>query len=335
MMVPKNALHKDTYWHLRIMKKLRTIDLFCGAGGSSWGARLAGASIIAGFDISDSALAAYEENFPEAKLFGGSIEDINPNTVKRRLGRVDLILASPECQSHSLAKGNAKRSNRSRRTAFEVVRFAKVLKPRWIIIENVVGMRRWSEYGRFIRALKREGYNVREEILNAADFGVPQRRRRLFLLCDKMAEPQILARKPNQHVPVSAVLKMNGEYSFSQLRTKVRAHSTLIRANRAIREVGTQKPFLLVYYGSDKAGGWQTVSEPLRTITTLDRFALVRRKQGLHVMRMLQVPELKKAMGMPLRFSVGNKTRRTQIQLVGNAVCPPVMRAIVTNLTAD
>jgi DNA (cytosine-5)-methyltransferase 1 len=315
------------------MPSIRTIDLFCGAGGSSWGARLAGASIVAGFDAALSAQEAFAENFPEAKVFGGLLENIDPSSLGRRLGKIDLILASPECQSHSLAKGGAKRSDRSKRTAFEVVRFAKVLKPRWIVIENVTSMRHWSAYPRLKRALEKEGYKLREEVLNAADFGVPQRRRRLYLLCDRKSLPKKLPIRKKPHMPVSRVINMNGEYPLTPLRTKNRAAATLERAERAFKSIGKLRPFLLVYYGSDKAGGWQPVSETLRTITTIDRFALVRKQREGHAMRMLQVPELKKAMGMPQRFSLGERTRRQKIHLVGNAVCPPVMRAIVRSLT--
>jgi DNA (cytosine-5)-methyltransferase 1 len=98
--------------------------------------------------------------------------------------------------------------------------------------------------------------------------------------------------------------------------------------------VGVNSPFLLVYYGSDHGGGWQSLSRPLRTITTLDRFALVKPSANGHVMRMLQVPELQAAMGMPpaMRLSIG--TRRDRIKMIGNAVCPAVMRHVIETLTA-
>ncbi|WP_223201951.1 hypothetical protein, partial [Streptococcus pneumoniae] len=60
---------------------------------------------------------------------------------------------------------------------------------------------------------------------------------------------------------------------MTPLFTRDRAKGTLERAERAIKELGPNEPFLLVYYGSDKAGGWQSLDRPLRTVTTLDRFA--------------------------------------------------------------
>jgi DNA (cytosine-5)-methyltransferase 1 len=308
---------------------IRAIDLFCGAGGSSWGARLAGVEIVAGFDAWAVAAEAFSINFPEAMVFHGPVEDLATSSVRKAVGAVDLILASPECTSHSIARGRAARSKRSRDTAFQVVRFAEALQPRWVVVENVVSMRAWSRYGTFKAALEALGYNIREQVLNAADFGVPQRRRRLFLLCDKESLPGNVEGTTDARKQVSTVIDMNGAHPLSALRTERRAPATLARAQRAMDVIGSNRPFLIVYYGSDKSGGWQRLSEPLRTITTLDRFALVRRRKGVHVMRMLQVPELKRAMGMPKSFSLGTGTRREQIRLIGNAVCPPVTRAII------
>ena len=130
-----------------------------------------------------------------------------------------------------------------------------------------------------------------------------------------------------------SVLNLNGKYRYTPLYKKGRAKPTLARARRGLRGVGKRKPFLLVYYGSDAAGGWQRLNRPLRTITTVDRFALVKPgPQRGHLMRMLQVPELKAAMGMPNDFSVQASTRRDSIRLIGNAVCPPVMYHVVRSL---
>jgi DNA (cytosine-5)-methyltransferase 1 len=313
------------------VRRIRAIDLFCGAGGSSWGAQLAGVEIVAGFDVWSAAKDAFQTNFPKAAFFDGLLEDLDPKSIRRKIGAIDLIIASPECRSHSLARGAGTRSDRSRNTAFQVTRFAAVFKPRWIVIENVVTMRSWAKYAQFKRSLARLGYNISEQVLNAADFGVPQQRRRLFLLCDKNDEPGKVPSIRARHCPISKVIDLNGTYALSPLRTEKRATATLERADRAISTLGS-RPFLLVYYGTDKAGGWQSLSRTLRTITTLDRFALVKPEKGRHVMRMLQVPELKRAMGLPKVFDLGTGNRRQRIHLIGNAVCPPVMRSIVRSL---
>ncbi len=313
--------------------QIRAIDLFCGAGGSSWGARSSGVSIVAGFDAWKAAGAAFTSNFPAAEFFHSRLEDLSPRAIRRKLGPIDLLLASPECTNHGPAKGASERSEQSRDTAFQVPRFAEALAPRWIVIENVSGMRRWSRYAELLKILGQLGYHVTAQVLNAAQFGVPQRRRRLFLICDRAGPPPTIRPRKRPILPASTVIDMNGTYRLSALRREGRAAATIARAERAITAVGAQRPFLLVYYGSDHAGGWQRLDASLRTITTLDRFALVKPSVQGHVMRMLQVPELKAAMGMPRAFSLGAGSRRQSIHLIGNAVCPPVMRAIVTALT--
>lgn len=311
---------------------IRAIDLFCGAGGSSWGARSAGVEMVAAFDRWDLAGEVYSTNFPSAKFYSGRLEDVDATALAAELGKIDLILASPECTNHSPAKGGGKRCEQSKATAFQVVRFAEALRPRWVVIENVVSMRRWTRYREFTERLTALGYHLREQVLNAVDFDVPQRRRRLFILGDRECQPDTTP-KPACRPRLSArqFVSLNGEYSWSPLVTERRAKATLERAERARRQVGTKRPFLLVYYGSDHAGGWQRITLPLRTITTLDRFAVVKRQNGVDVLRMLQVPELKAAMGMQ-KMAFDHGSRRDRIKMIGNAVCPPVMAQVVKNL---
>jgi DNA (cytosine-5)-methyltransferase 1 len=104
------------------------------------------------------------------------------------------------------------------------------------------------------------------------------------------------------------------------------------RAERAIGVLGRGVPFLIVYYGTDGSGGWQPLDRPIRTLTTLDRFALVDWFDGEPRMRMLQVDELQRAMGFDEGFILDQGSRRDRIKLLGNGVCPPVMRRIVESL---
>jgi DNA (cytosine-5)-methyltransferase 1 len=314
-------------------RRIRALDLFCGAGGSSRGATLAGVEIAAAFDAWETAADTHLENFPSSPVYVSALERLDVAEIAREVGRIDLILASPECTSHSPAKGSKPKCDVSRDTAFQVVRFARELKPRWVIVENVVSMRKWHRYHEFTTELKSLGYNLREQTLNSKDFGVPQSRRRLFLLCDLRSTPPEIVAPPGRPSPASNVVNLNGAYPWSDLKTPRRAKATLDRAERGIRALGPRRPFLLVYYGSDHAGGWQPLTKPLRTITTLDRFAIVKPSKSGYKMRMLQVEELQSAMGMEgMRLPHG--TRRDRIKMIGNAVCPPVMRAVVEQLTA-
>ena len=314
------------------MKQLRGIDLFSGAGGSSWGARAAGVALQAAFDKWDLAADVYQNNFPGTKFFKGALEESDPCLLAKEIGEVDLILASPECTGHSPAKGKTRGSVQSRETAFQVVRFAKAFKPRWIVIENVVSMRRWNRYKVFINRLQALGYHTREQVLDSSEFDVPQRRCRLFITCDSQQVPPIIS-KGLKTVRSAAEIVIANEFKAKPLRIKNRAKATLQRAKRAMQAIGTMKPFLLVYYGSDRAGGWQGLDRPLRTITTVDRFALVIPESNGHSMRMLQVPELAAAMGFSTEMRLEHGTRRERIHLIGNAVCPPVMQSVIAQLT--
>ena len=314
--------------------QIRGLDLFCGAGGSSWGAREAGVEIVAAFDLWPLAGEAHDTNFPEAEFISGRLEEQDVDALVKEYGKIDLILASPECTNHSPAKGNKPRCELSKDTAFQVVRFAKAFKPRWVVIENVVNMRKWTRYTEFKAALEELGYKLQEQVLNSAHFGVAQSRRRLFLTADLNQQPPKIIPNNRTVSKVADIVDLNGKYKWTPLRAPKRATATLERAERGIAVMGADKPFLIVYYGTDGCGGWQKLNRPLRTITTVDRFALVKPdKEHGHVMRMLQVPELQAAMGMPVKMKLEAGTRRDRIKMIGNAVCPPVMRRVIQTLT--
>jgi DNA (cytosine-5)-methyltransferase 1 len=318
------------------MMKLRGIDLFCGGGGSGWGARKAGVDIVCAVDSWSVAAETYETNFPGTKVINTTLDGKSSASILGGVGDIDLILASPECTNHTCAKGSRPRDEESRQTANYVIKFARALSPRWIVLENVVQMRNWHGYTPLIERLSKLGYNILPLVLDSVDFGVPQTRRRLFLLCDREALPieviPAVSRRRRRRTAWD-VIQADGLWESRPLYSKNRAPATLARAERAIDELGKREPFLIVYYGSDGGGGWQTLDRPLRTLTTLDRFGLVTWKGRTPMLRMLQVPELKRAMGFDSSYSLPHGSRRDRNKLLGNAVCPPVMEAIVRTLT--
>lgn len=312
---------------------IRTFDMFSGGGGSSRGAALAGASVVGGVDAWTLATEVFADNFPEAKVFARRVEELDPGVILDEVGRVDLLLASPECTNHSCARGARPRLESSRETALQVVRYARVMTPRWIVIENVIHMRPWPRYQGLLQGLRDEGYRVAEHVLDAADYGVPQRRKRLFLLCDRECEPPSrIPKRRGRKRSAASILDKPGTWNRSALDNGRRAAATLERAERGFAALGRDVPFLIVYYGSDGAGGWQPLTVPLRTITTLDRFGLCEPSDDEPTLRMLQVPELARAMGFDEDLLLKRGTRRDRIMLLGNGVCPPVMEAAVKAL---
>ena len=311
--------------------RIRTLDLFCGGGGSSLGAQASGAEIAFGIDSWNIASQTFKANFPSAEALHFTLgEASTPADLGRDLGDIDLILASPECTNHTCAKGSATRDETSKRTARYLLNFASALSPRWMVLENVIQMKSWDGYEPLVNDLRALGYNVFRQVLDATEFGVPQARRRLFLLCDRDRMPEQVRAKTVVPSVARDILDPPGTWSSRPLYRDGRAAGTIARAERAIKELGIGNDFLIVYYGSDGSGGWQSLDKPIRTLTTLDRFGLVTWNRDVPMLRMLQVPELKRAMGFTGTLNHGS--RRDRIMLLGNGVCPPVMSAVVSSL---
>jgi DNA (cytosine-5)-methyltransferase 1 len=173
---------------------VRTVDLFCGGGGSSCGARASGAEIVCGADAWDIASLTFADNFPRAKSVNIRLTGNSDRRALGQIGPLDLILASPECTSHTCARGSRASDESSRRTAFFTLNYISSFKPRWVIIENVIQMRAWKRYGELLKELGRS-YYIRPQVLDASKFGVPQTRRRLFILCDREQMPPDLSER--------------------------------------------------------------------------------------------------------------------------------------------
>lgn len=319
---------------------MKAIDLFCGGGAGSAGAREAGFTLAGAVDAWDVAAWTYSDNFRTAKVVTRQLGDRSEPGLFGRIGKIDLLIASPECTSHSVARGSRPRDEESRRSGWYVMKFIREFAPRWIVLENVTPMRYWSGFEGLVAVLKRS-YKISIETLDAAEFGVPQNRRRLFIVGDKVAEPIIIKPAIRKFRPASTILERPGRFHADLAFNGKRAPNTVDRIERGIRAMGRGKDFLIVYYGSDRAGGWQPLDRPLRTLTTLDRFGLVQWLDNKPTLRMLQVSELKRAMGLDrlkdedgqrVEFETNHGTRRDKIKILGNGVCAPVMKAVVGSL---
>ncbi len=314
---------------------MKFVDLFCGGGFGARGAVRAGASPILAVDAWDIAADTYRANFPKAKVICKPIEALDPYKLAKTC-KPDVLLTSPECTSHSIARGNRPGSEKSRETAIGIVPWLDAMKPTWLIVENVKRMKKWDRHDELIESIRKCGYSVNDLVINAADFGTPQARERMFLVCDKYGSTLNKQDLFAYHKPQSTVwniLDEEGTYKSTPLYTPNRAKPTIKRAERAISELGEGVPFLIVYYSSDYAGGWQSLDAPLRTVTTVDRFGLVTWQNGRPYIRMLQPNELIKSMGAGFRpgykaHSLPIGTRREKVKLCGNGVCAPAMEAI-------
>jgi DNA (cytosine-5)-methyltransferase 1 len=211
---------------------------------------MAGAKIVGSVDAWRLATETFQLNFPEAKVWNERAENIDLKDVAAKVGRVDLLLASPECTNHSVAKGNAPRCEASRETAFQVLRYAGALQPRWIVVENVPQMTFWPRFQVWLCGIHQMGYRTCIVVLNAQDYRTPQARKRLFILCDKEVEPTLPPKVRGPRRTVASILR-RGEprekpWAFRPVDSAGRAQATIERAKRAIRAFGPQAEFIVV-----------------------------------------------------------------------------------------
>lgn len=306
------------------------VDLFCGAGFGARGAVKGGGRPLLGVDAWELAAKNYQANFPEASVLSKPIEELDPYELAK-LYKPEVLLTSPECTSHSIARGAKSGSEKSRETAIGILPWLDAMSPRWLIVENVNRMKKWNRHNELVETIQNAGYKVNDLLVNAADFGTPQSRKRMFLICDKYGtevslEDLVKTHKKSKKTAAS-ILNTKEQYKSTPLHKENRAQATIERAERAMKAIGRNKDFLIVYYGSDYAGGWQTLDAPLRTVTTLDRFGLVTWKRGTPYLRMLQPDELLKAMGAT-NHKLPYGSRREKVKMCGNGVCSPVLEAI-------
>jgi DNA (cytosine-5)-methyltransferase 1 len=307
------------------------VDLFCGGGFGARGAVRGGGTPLLGLDAWELATKTYKSNFPDADVITEYIENVDVCALGQ-LYRPDVLLTSPECTSHSIARGSKPASERSRETAMGIVPWIKSMHPRWVIVENVNRMKKWTRHDELVRTIESHGYIVSDLYLNSAEFGSAQARKRMFLVCDRegsvVTKEDLLMIDKGPNISAWDVIDWGALYHSGLLYKHGRASATIERAERAINHLGRNVPFIIVYYGSDYAGGWQTLDAPLRTVTTVDRFGLVTWRAGEPYLRMLQPDELVKAMGGGNEHSLPYGSRREKVRLCGNGVCADVMTAI-------
>ena len=305
-------------------------DLYCGGGFGARGAFKGGGTPIFAVDAWKIAAQTYEANFPDTEVICDSIENLDPYKLAEKYSP-DILLTSPECTSHSIARGASPGTEKSRETAIEILPWLDAMKPRWLIVENVNRMKKWNRHNELVQTIENSGYKVNDLYLNAADFGTPQARKRMFLICDLegsiITKDDLKAMHQRKSKTAQQILDKNGTYVSTPLYKTGRAQATIDRAERAIEKLGRGEDFIIVYYGSDYAGGWQKLDAPLRTVTTIDRFGLVTWQKDVPYLRMLQPTELLRAMGANGHV-LSHGSRREKVKLCGNGVCSPVLEVI-------
>lgn len=299
---------------------MRAVDLFAGAGGWTTGATQLGIRVAAAVNHWPVAVASHQLNHPETEHRCQDVGLMDP----RDLPAHDLLLASPACQGHSRARGTDKpHHDGSRATAWAVVDVAEVTRPRLLAVENVPEFQKWPLFPLWLEALRRLGYDLSLQVLNAADFGVPQERERLFVL-------GALGRKvPSVRSPGCRGAAANEiiDWNSPKFRPVAQLRSAATQARIARGRARFGRRFVAPFYGSGSGLTGRSVFRPIGTITTIDRWLVVDGNRA----RVLTVEEDKRAMGFPAAYQLTG-TRRDQIIQLGNAVCPPQASGVLEQL---
>lgn len=299
------------------------IDFFAGAGGSSLGAEAAGCHVVCAVNHWSRAVETLRHNRPGLEVREETLTRVH------HLPDADGLLFSPECTHHSNAQGARKAdpvAERSRTTAWQVIRWIRKIRPRWFVVENVAEFQKWRMFPSWRRHLLSLGYQTSENILDSSRFGVPQRRLRWFTAGHRERP----VRLPDGNGAPARTVRECIDWSLPAEPLEGRRRPLVARRLEAIRKLrdAGHRDGLIVYYGSGPQ--WMHLDRPCRTVPTVDRFGLVTSDDRY---RMLQPCELRRIMGFPAEyFLAGN--RRERIKLLGNAVCPPVMQAIVQEVSA-
>ncbi len=180
---------------------MKAISLFSGAGGMDIGIRQAGFDVLAEIEFDEHCAAtlqaAVERDNTKTKVVHADIKTINPGALMSEIGLgvgdLDLLFGGPPCQSFSLAGKQLGLCDKRGPLLFEIIRFAEVVQPKVILLEQVKGLlsskgennRRGEVFETFLTKLENIGYTPKWRVIMAADFGVPQLRERLFVVATR------------------------------------------------------------------------------------------------------------------------------------------------------
>jgi DNA (cytosine-5)-methyltransferase 1 len=175
---------------------LRVADLFCGAGGFSHGFTQTGSfEVVLGLDIRPSSVETFKANHPNALTLCGDIRDTRVRTVAKSLGgRLDVVIGGPPCQGFSSIRPFRATNEDDRRNNLfkQFVVFVQHFRPKFVVFENVVGLlhhKRGQTLSAIQQSVEALGYKTHAEVLNAAHFGVPQKRERVVLIGRRGSRP--------------------------------------------------------------------------------------------------------------------------------------------------
>lgn len=175
---------KDVTPKLQNAEDFKCLDLFCGAGGLSLGFEMSGGEVLGGLDFDRDSILSYKSNFPRAKYTENvSLQDWVPP--QELVNEVEVLIGGPPCQGFSLARGRRFVDDPRNSLYKEFIRVLNTIHPRWFVMENVQGILNIG--GGIIREqifedFHNAGYKVDVRVIDMAQYGVPQRRKRAIFV---------------------------------------------------------------------------------------------------------------------------------------------------------
>lgn len=292
------------------MKDGLIIDLFAGGGGASVGIEMAlGREVDIAINHDPQAILMHKTNHPNTLHL---TEDVFKIDLKKIVGdrHVSLMWASPDCTSHSKAKGGQPRSKGLRILPWAVFKHARLIKPDVIVMENVEEIQQWGpldenghpikarlgeSYNQFMNAMKSLGYVVESRELIAANYGAPTTRKRWYAIFRRDGEPIVWPVQTHFENGTPKWLECGDYIDWSDLgksifgRKKPLAEATQRRIANGIKKYIIDNPnpyivkdkaaiaYMIQYHGEQKAGDsrGQRLDEPIKTIDTSNRYGLV------------------------------------------------------------
>lgn len=212
---------------------LRAVDLFSGAGGVTTGYKAVGIKVIAAVDTDAASRQTYAANHPDVRLFDDDLSVLAPHTLLARLkltrGELDILTACAPCQTFSTMGAKHRKPDDPRNRLVErVAEFVDAFLPRAVVMENVPQLRDDERLLRVIGHLHRLGYGMWRSVVNAADFGVPQRRRRLVLIALRgWADDQIPRLTTHHPLLAPYAVRRTVKHTFEQLKANGAAEDPL------------------------------------------------------------------------------------------------------------
>jgi len=224
-------------------KKPVAVDLFCGVGGLTYGLKQAGFDVIGAVENDTVSVVSYKANHKKTVVWDRDIRKLRVSVVKRMLklgkGELDLLAGCPPCQGFStlVTKNGCYLVDDPRNNLiYDFLRFVRGLMPRVIMLENVPDLVKTTRFRRFQKQLKDLGYVCKFKILNAAEFGVPQRRKRLVLLAGRGMEIEFAPTARVQYTVRNAFSRLNAKRAKSDPLHDTRSNRTE-RIQRLIQKV--------------------------------------------------------------------------------------------------